>query len=135
MKDYSGAPQFALNFCRILVGFFFMLNGVAKIWGVFGRDAAEVGTLIWWAGAIETVGGFLLMIGLATRIVAFILMGQMVVAYYMVHLDRALLPSANQNGGERAFLYGLWFFYFTLVGGGSFSVDGLIASKRRERAG
>jgi len=67
------------------------------------------------------VGGFLLLIGLFTRPVAFILSGEMAVAYFMAHQPRGLLPILN--GGELAAIYTFVFLYFAVAGGGPWSVD------------
>ena len=78
------------------------------------------------AAALELVGGTLLLLGLFTRPVAFILSGQMAVAYFMVHAKSALFfPLVNH--GESAALFSLIFLYFTAAGGGSLSLDRAIS--------
>jgi putative oxidoreductase len=132
MTKESGVPHFALNAVRILLGVLFFLNGFAKLTGRFGWDLQEPGTLMWWAGAIESSTGFLIAIGFLTQPAALLALAFMVAAYWRVHFPDALFPAANQNGGERAVLYGLWFFYLLLKGGGAFSVDGLLAARKRD---
>ena len=74
-------------------------------------------------GALEFVGGALLFIGLFTRPVAFILCGEMAVAYFMVSAPKGFLPLVNQ--GELAVLYCFVFLFFSFAGGGEWSVDRL----------
>jgi len=132
MTNDSGAPHFALNVARIVVGVFFFMNGFAKLTGRFGWELQDPGTLMWWAGAIETSTGFLIAIGFLTRPAAILALLLMTQAYWRVHLPQGLLPLANQNGGERPLLYGLWFFYLALKGGGAFSIDGFLAARKRD---
>ena len=82
------------------------------------------------AGLLEFVGGVLLLIGLMTRPVAFVLSGLMAAAYFMAHAPAGFLPLVNK--GELAVLYSFLFLYFTFAGPGAFSLDGLLA--RRETA-
>jgi len=77
--------------------------------------------LVWFAGVIELVGSVLFTIGLYTRCVAFIMSGEMAVAYFMAHQPRGFFPI--HNGGETAILFCFVFFYFFLVGAGSYSID------------
>ena len=80
------------------------------------------------AGILEFFGGFLLLIGLFTRPVAFIVCGEMAVAYFTVHWPRALLPIVNR--GELAVVLCFVFLYLAFAGGGSLSVDALIRGRR-----
>jgi putative oxidoreductase len=80
------------------------------------------------AGILEFFGGMLLLIGLFTRPVAFILSGEMAVAYFQVHAPRGLLPVVNR--GELAVMLCFAFLYFAFAGGGSWSVDALIRGRR-----
>ena len=75
------------------------------------------------AGILETVGGTLLILGLFTRPVAFVLSGQMAWAYFMVHAPQGFWPILN--GGEKAAFYSFLFLYIAARGGGVFSLDGL----------
>ncbi len=77
-------------------------------------------------GLLELVGGLLLACGLFTRPVAFILSGNMAVAYFMAHAPRGFFPLLN--GGELAIVYCFLFFYFFIVGGGAWSLDQLRVS-------
>ena len=81
------------------------------------------------AGVLEFFGGMLLLLGLFTRPVAFILSGEMAVAYFQVHAPRAFLPIVNR--GELAVLLCFVFLYLAFAGGGSWSVDGVMRRSRR----
>jgi len=130
----SGIPHFFLNALRIVAGFLFWAHGAQKLLAWFGAEsAATFPTLRWWAGGLEFFGGILIVLGLFTRPVAFILAGEMAVAYFMAHFPRAFWPI--QNGGELAALYCFIFLLFAAAGGGRFSLDGLMAARRREKAG
>jgi putative oxidoreductase len=78
-------------------------------------------TLLYVQGMIEIVGGILLLIGAYTRLVAFILAGDMAVAYFMAHFPRSIFPAVN--GGDAAVLFCFIFFYFFFAGGGAWSLD------------
>ena len=72
-------------------------------------------------GVIEIVGGILLLLGVYTRVVAFILAGDMAVAYFMAHFPRSFFPAVN--GGDAAVLYCFIFLYIFFAGGGPWSLD------------
>jgi len=133
MSDHdttSGMPHFFLNAMRIVFALMFMQHGAQKLFGVFGaQGTAEPMTLYWLAGILETFGGLLILIGLWTRPVAFILAGEMAVAYFMAHLPQGWVPI--MNGGELAVLYCAAFLFFATAGGGAFSVDGWLAGRKR----
>ena len=80
------------------------------------------------AGVLEFFGGMLLLLGLLTRPVAFILSGEMAVAYFQVHAPRAFLPIVNR--GELAVILCFVFLYLAFAGGGSWSVDGVMRRSR-----
>ena len=122
------APQ-VYAVLRIVTGFLFMFHGLQKLFGMFGREAVPMGSLPWIAGAIELVGGVLIVIGLLTRIAAFICSGEMAVAYFMAHQPRGLWPVQNQ--GELAVLYCFAFLYIAARGAGIWSVDGIRGTKLR----
>ena len=87
-----------------------------------GKGATAVfGSLIWTAGFLEVVGGLLLVLGLFTRPVAFLLCGEMAVAYFRQHAPRGFWPIIN--GGELAVLYCFVFLYLALAGPGPVSLD------------
>jgi putative oxidoreductase len=100
----------------------FLEHGTQKLFDF--PPAAEPGTLSALMGAqgvIEVVGGVLLALGLFTRPVAFILSGNMAVAYFMAHAPQNFFPVLN--GGDAAILYCFIFLYFFFAGGGAWSVD------------
>ena len=113
-----------LSVLRIVTAFLFTLHGSAKILHVpFQPQYANLNimSLTGAAGLLELIGGILLLLGLFTRPVAFILSGQMAVAYFIAHAPRAPLPVLNQ--GDAAVLYCFVFLYFVFAGAGRLSVD------------
>lgn len=121
-----------LGVLRIVAGFLFIAHGTQKLFNFpAGTGAVEVFSLMGVAGLLEFVGGALLVVGLMTRPVAFVLSGLMAVAYFMAHAPAGFLPLVNK--GELAVLYSFLFLYFTFAGPGAFSLDGLLA--RRGTAG
>jgi len=118
------APRF-LSILRIITAFLFLQHGAQKL---FSFPAPPQGmhpllSLIGIAGILEFFGGLLLLIGLFSRPVAFLLSGQMAVAYFMAHAPHGFWPVLNR--GELAVLYCFVFLYLSLAGGGSWSVDRL----------
>ncbi len=123
-----------LSLLRIVSAFTFILHGLALEFGVFGgmdqHGAVPAPfTMLWLAGILESWGGLLLGLGLFTRLVAFLLAGQMAVAYFTAHAPKGLWPILN--GGELAVLYCFLFLYFCAAGGGSFSLDAVLAARKR----
>ena len=119
------APH-VLSLVRIVAALIFIEHGTQKLLGF--PEAPPNGfpaflSLFWWQGVIQIVGGGLLLIGLFTRIVGFILSGNMAVAYWMVHGPKSLYPALN--GGDAAILYCFIFLYIACAGGGPWSVDRL----------
>jgi putative oxidoreductase len=117
-----------LSILRIIAGLLFMEHGLSKL---FGFPSAAMHppflTLLWFAGVLECFGGALVALGLFTRVVAFLLSGEMAVAYFMVHAPRGFFPLLNQ--GEAAVLYCFLFLYLVLAGGGEWSLDRLRGSR------
>ena len=126
------APQL-LSVLRIVVAFLYMQVGSAK-WFAFpaaimpGGGTAPVGSLVWFAGVIEVVGGTLLLLGLFTRPVAFILSGEMAFAYFIGHAGHGFWPVLNQ--GAPAIFYCFTFLYMSAAGPGPWSLDALLARRR-----
>jgi putative oxidoreductase len=111
---------------RIGAGLLFMQHGLQKLFGMFGGmdGAGATVTLVSQmgvAGVLETFGGLLLVLGLLTRPVAFLLAGEMLVAFLQAHLPRAGVPL--ENGGEVPLLYMLVFLFFVGHGAGPVSLD------------
>jgi len=126
------APQL-LSVLRIVVAFLYFQVGSAK-WFAFpaaiipGGGTAPVGSLVWFAGIIEVVGGTFLLLGLFTRPVAFILSGEMAFAYFIGHFPNGFWPVLNQ--GAPAVFYCFTFLYFSAAGAGPWSLDALLARSR-----
>jgi putative oxidoreductase len=120
----------ALNSLRIVTGFLFFQHGLPKLVGFpTGAEPATPFTQFWLAGILEVFGGLLIVVGLFVQPVAFILSGEMAVAYFQAHFPRGLWPIGN--GGELAALYCFVFLYLAVKGGGDFSLDGLRSGRRR----
>ena len=121
------ARAVTLNLLRIMTGFLFMPHGAQKLFGVLGRDAVPLISWLGLAGVLEFFGGLAIILGLFTRRVAFVLAGEMAVAYWWRHARHALLPIVN--GGELAVIYCSIFLLLWAHGGGRFSIDGLLHKK------
>jgi putative oxidoreductase len=111
---------YVLSILRIVVALLFLQHGLSKVFG-FPVPGPSLSGLLILAAFLETVGAVLLLVGAYTRIVAFILSGEMAFAYFMAHAPRSVYPLAN--GGELAVLFCFIFFYFVFAGGGPWSVD------------
>jgi len=116
----------ALALLRIVTAYLYLAHGTSKLLGVphvAMFDKLQIVSLMGFAGMLELTGGVLLLLGLFTRPVAFVLSGEMAFAYFMGHAPRGsiLVPMLNQ--GELAVLYCFVFLYFALAGAGAWSVD------------
>jgi putative oxidoreductase len=132
MRWRSLSPYF-LSILRMIAAFLFMQVGTAKLIGypaaiMPGGGTAPISSLPGIAGVLETFGGLLLLLGLFTRPVAFLLSGQMAVAYFIAHAPQGFWPLLNQ--GAPAALYSFLFLYLSAVGPGPWSIDAL---RRRSR--
>jgi len=114
-----------LSILRIIAGFLFLWHGSQKLFNFppSGQTGGG-GALMMVAGILEFFGGLLILVGLLTRPVAFILSGLMAVAYFMAHAPGGFLPIVNK--GEPAVIYCFIFLYFAFAGGGAWSLDNLI---------
>lgn len=119
-----------LSILRIVAALIFMAHGTQKILGfpASPRPLPDAFTMSWTAGILELLGGALLTLGLFTRPVAFVLSGMMAVAYWIAHAPRSFYPVLN--GGDAAILYCFVFLYISLAGGGAWSLDKLLRSRR-----
>jgi putative oxidoreductase len=120
-----------LSVLRFVAGFLFIAHGTQKLFGIpVGMPGGPVPlqSLMGAAGAIEIVGGVLLLVGLLTRPAAFVLSGEMAVAYFMKHSPQSVWPIVNQ--GELAVLYCFLFLYFAAAGAGPWSLDALLFHRR-----
>lgn len=115
-----------LSILRIITGFLFIAHGSQKLFNypASPNGAAAVASLMGVAGILEFFGGLLLLFGLFTRPVAFLLSGMMAVAYFMAHAPQGFLPLVNR--GETAVLYCFIFLFLAVAGGGVWSLDNLL---------
>ena len=123
---------------RIVFGYVFFIFGLQKF-GLLGGQMVDLGSLQGGAAIIEAVGGFLIMVGLLTRVAAFIASGEMAFAYFYVHVMMVgaqagmpagvLIPQANR--GVDAVLFCFAFLYIATRGAGIWSVDSMIGGGRR----
>jgi putative oxidoreductase len=129
-----GSPRWTsrmLSVFRIVVGLVFMLHGTQKLFGFPPSNMppmpfnlmSQMGV----AGVLEVFGGALIVVGFLTRPVAFLLAGEMAVAYFQAHFPRSIYPTSN--GGEPAVLYCFSFLYLMFAGGGAWSIDALFARR------
>jgi putative oxidoreductase len=117
------ASPYMLSVLRIVVALLFLQHGLQKYFG-FPSAGPPMSPLLYVQGAIEIVGSVLLLVGAYTRVVAFVLAGDMAVAYFMAHFPRSFFPAAN--GGNLAVLYCFVFLYLLFAGGGPWSVDRVV---------
>ena len=125
------APR-ALGALRIVAGYLFIAHGTAKLFAaphIAMFDGLPIWSLAGVAGVLEVIGGAMLIVGLLTRPVAFVLSGLMAAAYFIAHASQgnALLPILN--GGELAALYSFLFLFISVAGGGAWSLDGALARR------
>jgi putative oxidoreductase len=124
------APRL-LSVLRIVAAFSFITHGTQKLLGVPVAEptpTVELFSLFGLAGVLELVGGTMLLLGLFTRPVAFILAGEMAVAYFMAHFPRSFWPILNN--GEHTVLYCFLFLYMAAAGGGEWALDRLMTRRR-----
>jgi putative oxidoreductase len=121
MRIPASWQPIAQSVMRMVVGFTFSCHGLQKLFGLLGGHRVEYLSLLGAAGVLETFGGLLILLGLFTRPVAFVLCGEMATAYFMRHAPRSVWPIAN--GGELAVLYCFLFLYFLSAGPGPWSLD------------
>jgi putative oxidoreductase len=123
--ETTWAPR-VLSLLRFVSGLIFMEHGTQK-WLNFpplGRAGPEIASMSGFGGVIELIGGPLLAFGLFTRPVAFLLSGEMAIAYWWSHAPRNFFPVVN--GGDAAILYCFVFLYIACAGGGAWSLDRLL---------
>lgn len=121
----SSAEPYLRSVLRIVAGFTFSLHGLQKLFGFFGGMGgggakAVFLSMPWVAGFLEAFGGLLILLGLFTSPVAFVLSGEMAVAYFMMHFPKGFWPIRNL--GELAVLYCFIFLYLFAAGPGPLSL-------------
>jgi putative oxidoreductase len=132
LKAIHSWEPYARSVLRIVAGFTFSLHGYAKMFGVLGGLGGTGAkprflSLMWAAGALETAGGALIILGLFTVPTAFILCGEMAVGYFMRHFPKGFWPLTN--GGELAVVYCFLFLYLFTAGPGAWSLDSFLKRK------
>ncbi|AHG86791.1 Bifunctional phosphoribosylaminoimidazolecarboxamide formyltransferase/IMP cyclohydrolase [Bibersteinia trehalosi USDA-ARS-USMARC-190] len=125
---------YALLIARVIAGYMFLLHGTAKFFEfpvsmTGGNGAVAFFSIYGVAAVLELVGGIFIILGLFTRLTAFILSGQMAVAYFMFHATAETLFQPMLNKGELAALYSLFFLVLIFTGAGKIALDHKIASK------
>ncbi len=126
-------PDRALALFRVVAGLVFITFGTMKLFGFPPRPPSmpplklmsEVGI----GGILEAFGGLAIVLGFLTRPVAFILAGEMAVAYFQFHAPQSFWPSSNQ--GTPAIMYCFFFLYLAVAGSGAWSIDEMIARSKR----
>jgi putative oxidoreductase len=122
---------YTLSILRIIAALLFIEHGAQKLLGfpqALPNGAPAFLSLLWWQGIIELVGGVILLLGLYTRLTAFILAGDMAFAYWMVHAPKSIYPVLN--GGDAAILYCFVFLYLACAGGGPWSFHRSLSGHR-----
>jgi putative oxidoreductase len=125
-----------LSVLRIVLGVLYVEHGTNKMfgWPSTGRPPMpyELMSLNGVAGLLETFGGALILIGLFTRPVAFLLAGEMAVAYFKVHIVRSIFPIGN--GGDNVVMFCFTFLYLVFAGAGAWSIDAILARRKAPTA-
>jgi len=124
---YANWTPRLLSVLRIISAFLLIAHGAQKLFGFLappGMPSFAPLSQMWIGGVLEFFGGLLLLLGLFTRPVAFILSGMMAVAYFQMHASGGFWPL--QNKGELAVLYCFVFLFFSVAGGGEWSLDRLL---------
>jgi putative oxidoreductase len=128
LQNSVGYAPCVLSILRIVVALLFFEHGTSRLFGFPSPLAApEFLSLHWFAGALELVGGALLLPGLFSRSVALILSGEMAFAYFISHAPTSFFPILNR--GDAAILYCFVFFYIAFAGPGPWSVDAVMRRK------
>ena len=129
MNKWSSWTPYLHSILRIVAAFMFILSGTMKLFAFpMGMppngDTAQLMSQVGLAGILETFGGGLILLGLFTRPIAFILAGEMAVAYFQFHAPQSVWPIIN--GGVTAVLYCFLWLYFSAAGAGPWSLDAML---------
>jgi putative oxidoreductase len=130
---WSAWSPYALSLLRIMAAFCFLQFGTAKLFAFPGAMLPDGGTFpllskIGVAGALEAFGGALLLVGLFTRPVAFVLSGEMAFAYFLEHAPKGFWTAFN--GGTESVVYCFLWLYFSMAGAGPWSLDAVTSGRR-----
>ncbi|WEX77270.1 DoxX family protein [Sinorhizobium numidicum] len=131
MEFLDRYSHFAVAVLRIVTALIFMEHGTQKLFGFPAPPEGGLPALFSVSGIggiMEFVGGLLILLGLFTRPVAFLLAGEMAVAYWMVHAPQSFFPALN--GGDAAILYCFVFLLLVFTGPGAWSIDNALGAKR-----
>jgi putative oxidoreductase len=138
MFDVKGVSELEprmLSVLRIMTGLLYLQHGLNKLFDFPATPTHAPYNLFslvpGLAGPLETFGSLLLILGLFTRPVAFLLSGEMAIAYFMVHAPRSFFPLLN--GGDPVILYCFTFLYLAVAGGGAWCLDRLISGDKPRR--
>ncbi len=132
IDSYVWSPRL-LAALRILTALLFLEHATMKFLqfpGPLPGVGYPLPTIIVAAGIIEVVTGTLVLVGLFTRIAAFIASGEMAAAYFMAHFPQGFWPALNQ--GEMAIMFCFVFLYLAVAGAGSWSIDEILRTRRGE---
>ncbi|KXG85819.1 DoxX family protein [Agrobacterium bohemicum] len=122
-EKLSRYQPYGLAALRIIAALLFIEHGTQKLFGFpASQMEGSLPTMLLIAGLLELVGGLLILVGLFTRPVAFLLSGLMAVAYFTAHAPKSFFPVLN--GGDAAILFCFIFLYLVVAGPGAFSADG-----------
>jgi len=121
--NVTKAASFLQSALRMVAALLFVAHGTQKLFAYPGGPSMPIMSLLGAAGLIELVGGALMFVGLFSRPVAFVLAGEMAVAYFHAHAPRGRWPILN--GGELAVLFCFLWLYFSVAGAGPISIDAL----------
>jgi putative oxidoreductase len=127
-------PGVMHSLLRVVTGLLFIEHGLQKLFGLLVDPSQPWSgpppafSQFWVAGMLETFGGLLIVLGLVTRPVAFLLAGEMAVAYFTAHLPRSFWPVIN--GGEHTVLYCFIYLYLFATGPGPYSLDAAVRRRR-----
>lgn len=133
IEKWQGFAPRLQSVLRIMAGFTFTLHGMMKLF-MFpaplypGAGPVHLFSELGLAGILETFGGLSLLLGFWTRPIAFLLSGEMAVAFFQVHVPRNLWPVLS--GGELAYLYCFIWLYLSMAGAGPWSIDAIIKKRR-----
>ena len=127
----SPLAPYLLSVLRLVAGLLFLEHGLMKLVGFPApmREPVALFSLYGAAGTIETIGGLLVAIGLFTRPAAFIMSGEMAFAYFLEHYPHSFFPALNS--GDAAVLFCFLYLYLVFAGGGAWSIDAMMATKKR----
>lgn len=134
--NFDRAIQVTYFLFRVVAGLIFFQSGAMKLFGWYGGmpggGTPPFLSQIWIGGVLEVAGGIAIMLGLFTRPVAFVLSGEMAVAYWQFHAPAGAWPVQNQ--GVPAVLYCFIFLFMAAYGAGYWSIDALLRRRRNKRA-